>query len=230
MKKTAKKIIQDALDKHQKALSEYESKKLLACYGIPITAEILVTTAGQARKAAQTIGFPLAMKACSAQLLHKTESGAVALGITNPSDVQKTFEKLMAIEPAPDGILVQAMVSGKRELVAGSSRDPQFGPCIMLGIGGIFAEVMEDAAFRAIPFDRIEALDMTAELRSAKLLGAFRGEPPVDLENLADILLATGEIAKTHPAVAEIDINPLIVGPDGKCVAADGLVVLDVKD
>ncbi len=226
MKTPAKKIIQSALGKGQKTLSEHDSKQLLASYDIPVSAEILAPTAGKALEAAEAIGFPLAMKACSAQLLHKTESEAVALNITSLPEVQNTFEKLVRIEPALDGILVQAMVPGKRELVVGLNRDPQFGPCVMLGLGGIFTEVLEDTAFRAVPFDRVEALDMAAELRGSRLLGAFRGEPPVDLEKVADILLAVGEIALSHPEVAEIDINPLIVNPDGLCVAVDALVVL----
>ena len=227
MKTPAKKIIQSALDRGQKALSEHESKQLLASYGIPVTTEILAPTADKALKAAEAIGFPLAMKVCSPQLLHKTESHAVALNITSLSEVQDTFEKLVRIVPESDGILVQAMVPGKRELVVGLSRDPQFGPCVMLGIGGIFTEVLADTAFRAVPFDRVEALDMAAELRGSKLLDAFRGEPPVDLDKVADILLAIGDIARSHPEVAEIDINPLIVNPDGLCVAVDALVVLN---
>ncbi len=226
MKTPAKKIIQSALGKGQKALSEHESKQLLASYDIPVSPEILAPTADRAREAAESIGFPLAMKACSAQLLHKTESDAVALNITSLTEVQNTFERLASIAPAPDGVLVQAMVPGKRELVVGLNRDPQFGPCVMLGLGGIFTEVLEDTAFRAVPFDRVEALDMAAELRGSKLFGAFRSEPPVDLEKVADILLAVGEIALSHPEVTEVDINPLIVNPDGLCVAVDALVVM----
>lgn len=227
MQTDAKKITQDALEKGQKALSEHASKQLLAGYGIPVNAEILAPTADKARAAAEAIGFPLAMKACSPLLLHKSESGAVALNITGLTEVQDTFERLMRLAPAADGILVQAMVSGKRELVIGMHRDPQFGACVMLGLGGIFTEVLEDTAFRAVPFNRLEALDMVTELRSWKLFGAFRGAPPVDLEKVADILLAVGEIAVAHPEVAEIDINPLIVDPDGQCVAVDALVVLN---
>ncbi len=227
MKPTVKNIFQNARNMGQKILSEYESKQLLACYGIPVSAEILAPNAGKAIEAAEAIGFPLAMKACSAQLLHKTESDAISLNITSLPEVQNTFERLMRIAPAPDGVLVQAMVPGKRELVVGLNRDPQFGPCVMLGLGGIFTEVLADTAFRAVPFDRVEALDMVAELHGSKLFGAFRGEPPVDLEKVADILLAVGEIAWSHPGITEIDINPLIVNPDGLCVAVDALVVLD---
>jgi len=226
MKTPAKKIIQSALGKGQKTLSEYESKQLLKYYDIPVTAEILAMTGADALAAAGTIGFPLVMKACAPHLMHKTESGGVALNVGSESELQQVYRRLAAINPAPDGVLVQAMVAGHRELVVGMNRDPQFGPCVMLGLGGIFTELLDDTAFRAAPFDRAEALDMTAELRGSKIFGEFRGEPPVDLEKLADILLAVGNLATAHPQIAEIDINPLIINPTGQCVAADALVVL----
>ena len=229
MKAIAEEIIQKALHNRQKSLSEHESKKLLACYGIPVTAEILTTTAEEAITASKTIGFPLAMKACSAELMHKTESGAVALNVAGTTDLQRVFERLSAIEPGLDGILVQAMVPGKRELVVGLNRDAQFGPCVMLGFGGVFAEILDDTAFRAAPLDRTEALDMVSELRCSKIFDEFRGEPRVNLDKLADILTAVGEIATAHPEITEIDINPLIVNPDGQCVAVDALVVLAME-
>ncbi len=219
-------ITQNAIGKGQTSLSEHESKQLLALHAIPIPTERLVPTADKALEAAEAIGFPVALKACSAHLMHKTESNAVALNITGRQAVQNTFEKLMRIEPVPEGVLVQAMIPGRRELVVGLNRDPQFGPCVMLGLGGIFTEVLADTAFRAVPFDRVEALDMVAELRGSQIFSAFRGESPVDLEKVADVLLAVGEIARSHPEISEIDINPLIVDPDGRCVAADALVVL----
>jgi len=227
MPTSAIKIIEDALANGRPTLSEFESKKVLAEFGIPVTAETLTKTARQARAAADQIGYPVALKACSPKLLHKTESGGVALNIAGQTDLLQTFETLMAIDPTPDGILVQSMVAGKRELVVGFERDPQFGPCVMLGLGGVFTEVLADTAFRAAPFDRVEALDMVAELRSARIFDEFRGEPPVDLESLADSLLAVGEIAARFPQIIELDINPLLVNPEGRCVAVDALVVLD---
>ena len=227
MKTPADKIIQHAVDNGQKTLSEYESKRLLAGYAIPVTPEILATTPEEALAAAQKIGFPLAMKACAPHLMHKTESGGVVLNVSDEPALEKAYGRLAAVEPAPDGVLVQAMVPGRRELVVGMHRAPQFGPCVMLGLGGIFTELLADTAFRAVPFDRTEALDMAAELRGTKIFGDFRGEARVDLEMLADILLAVADLAAAHPQVAEIDINPLIVTPGGQCVAADALVVLN---
>ncbi len=227
MKTIAEEIIQKALRNRLKSLSEHESKKLLACYGIPVTTEILTTTAEEALAASKSIGFPLALKACSAGLLHKTDSGGVVLNVSSETDIKRVFEKLKAIVPEPDGILVQAMIPGKRELVVGLNRDAQFGPCVMLGLGGVFAEILEDIAFRAVPFDRAEALDMAAELRCSKIFAEFRGEPRVDLKQLANILMTIGDLSIAHEQIAEIDINPLIITPKGQCVAADALIVLD---
>jgi len=227
MPTTASKIIQDTLANRRHTLSEFESKQVLAEFGIPVATEVLAKTAREAREAADQIVYPVAMKACSPQLLHKTESGGVVLNITTQTDLQQTFESLKTIAPPPDGILVQAMVPGRRELVVGFNRDAQFGPCVMLGLGGIFTEVLADTAFRAAPFDRVEALDMMAELRSARIFDAFRGEPPVDREHLAETLLAVADIAVRFPQVSELDINPLLVNPEGRCVAVDALIVLD---
>jgi len=220
------KIIQAALANRRHTLSEFESKTVLAEFGIPVAAEVLTKTSREAREAAAQIGYPVALKACSPQLLHKTESGGVVLNITSQTDLQQTFEALMSIAPPPDGILVQAMVPGRRELVVGFNRDPQFGPCVMLGLGGIFTEVLADTAFRAAPFDRGEALDMMTELRNASIFDASRGESPVDLDSLAEILLAVGDLAVSHPQIAELDMNPLVITPEGRCVAVDALVVL----
>jgi len=227
MNVTAEKVLQNARRNRQKSLSEHESKKLLACYGVPVTPEILATTAGEAARASKTIGFPLVMKTCSADLMHKTESGAVALNVSSETEVKRLFERLTATTTDPDGVLVQAMVIGKRELVVGLNRDSQFGPCVMLGLGGVFTEILDDIAFRAAPFDSLEALDMVSELRCSKIFGEFRGEPRADLKSLATILMATGEIAIAHEQIAEIDINPLIINTDGQCVAADALIILE---
>ena len=220
------KIIQDALASGRYTLSEFESNNVLTEFGIPVAAHELAKTAREAREAADLIGYPVAMKACSPRLLHKTESGGVALHIGDQTQLQQTFETLMSIDPTPDGILVQAMVPGRRELVIGFNRDPQFGPCVMLGLGGIFTEVLADSTFRAAPFDRVEALDIVAELRHAHIFDEFRGEPPVDRQLLADCLLAVGTLAIQFPRIIELDINPLLVNPEGRCVAVDALIVV----
>jgi acetyl-CoA synthetase (ADP-forming) len=124
-----------------------------------------------------------------------------------------------------EGILVQEMIRGERELVVGLVRDPQFGPCVMFGLGGIFTEVLKDTSFRVAPLEKYDALQMMDEIRAKAILGPFRGKPPVDKDKLADILIAVGDIGMKYDQVKEIDINPLIIA-GAEPVAVDALVVL----
>ncbi len=216
-----------ALEKGQPALSEYESKKLLSLYGIPITREKLSHSAEEAISAAAELGFPVVLKACSPELMHKSEHGCIELNLRSERDVREAYERISrSIDLKLDGILVQEMVSGQRELVVGLTRDPQFGPCIMLGIGGIMTEVFEDTAFRMAPLEMTEAKDMTEELRFKAIFGAFRGQKPVDMEMLCRTLIAVGRIGLELEAVSELDINPMIIAPEGRVVAVDALVLL----
>lgn len=219
-------LIKSAVDSGKRALSEFDSKKLLAHFGVEITNEGLASSADEAVELAGRLGSAVAMKACSAYLMHKSEAGAVRLGLSDPQDIRKTFDELMAIQDGLDGVLIQEMASGNRELVLGLNRDPQFGPCVMLGLGGIFAEVLSDTAFRAAPLDMVEAKDMCQQLRSKAVLGAFRGQEPADLDALCRSLVALGRIGIEYPQVAEIDINPVIIDRQGKIKAVDALVVL----
>jgi len=220
-------LIRVAATNGAKALSEYTAKQVLESYGISITREILVQTRAEALAAAQTIGYPVVAKACAAELMHKSEAGAVAIGIQDETALQKAYDRIVASVGAPlEGVLIQEMVSGPRELVVGLTRDPQFGPCVMLGLGGVLTEALKDVVFRVAPFDRIEALDMMAELRAQALLGCFRGQAAADRHALADTLVAIGRIGIDHAQVAEIDINPIIIAPDGRIKAVDALIVL----
>jgi succinyl-CoA synthetase beta subunit len=220
-------LINVALDKGQKALSEYESKQFLNAYGIPITREALATSPEDAVSAAETIGYPVALKACSPQLMHKSESGVIELGIKDESGVKSAFQKISGLVNSDlDGILVQEMISGQRELVMGLNRDPQFGPCVMFGLGGILTEVLNDTAFRVAPIDEIDALDMISEIRSRAILEAFRGQAPADQKALCNSLIALAEIGLKYESIAEIDVNPMIIIPDGRVVAVDALVIM----
>jgi succinyl-CoA synthetase beta subunit len=220
-------IIGPAIRIGQKALSEYDAKRFLSGHGIPVAEMRLCRTPEKAAESAAAIGWPVVVKACSPDLLHKSEHGAVHLNLASGEAVKQACRQLAAGGHTDiDGYLVEAMLCGRRELVAGMTRDPQFGPCVMLGAGGVFTEVLDDTVFRVAPFERSEALEMITELRSGKMLGDFRGEAAVDRHMLAGILLALGEIGTTCDNVAEIDINPLIVHPDGNLTAADALVVL----
>ncbi len=220
-------IIQSALDQGQEALSEYDSKKVLASYGIPITREGLARDGAEALSMAEGLGYPVALKACSSRMLHKSEHGAVLLNLADSTAVREGYRLIVERTAASiDGVLVQEMVPGNRELLLGLIRDPQFGPCVMLGIGGVFTEVLEDTAFRVAPLGHGDAEDMARELRASALLGAFRGQSPADLETLSLSLEALGRIGMEQDSVAEIDVNPAIISPAGGIIAVDALIIL----
>jgi acetyl-CoA synthetase (ADP-forming) len=217
--------IAQALERGSASLAEFEAKQLLAQYGIPVTREKEVSGLQDALRAAAEIGYPVALKGSGEGLLHKTEKGLVRLDLKNERDVQEAYTVLTGA-PGVANVLVQEMIKGQRELVAGLTRDPQFGPCVMFGLGGIFTEVLKDVAFRVAPLNRREARQMMEDLRGREILGAVRGMPPVDREALAGILIALGKIGLENPAVREIDINPLTVQPNGRPIAFDALIVL----
>ena len=191
--------------------------------------EALVSTPGEAEEAADQIGYPVVLKLCGAAIAHKTERGLVRLGLRDAAGVHAAAGELLAAARPEDGdvaLLVAQMVSGARELIAGFVRDNEFGPCVMLGIGGIFTEALGDVAFRLAPLDAADAADLIDDLANQALLGAVRGEPPVDREVLARILLALAEVGGGDGRIRSIDLNPLIV-TDGVPVAVDALVELD---
>ncbi len=222
--------IEAAIAKGQTTLSEFQSKQLLGSLGIPVTKEALVQDADEAILAAEHIGYPVVLKACSWELMHKSELGCIELKLTNPQAVQQAYNRICEKIKIPlEGILVQEMVEGQRELVAGLSRNPQFGPCVMLGFGGVMAEVIKDTVFRVAPFDKTEALDMIQDLKSRPMLDAFRGQKPADLDAICQTLTALGQLGQKEKSIAEIDINPLIISPDGSVKAVDALIILEKK-
>jgi len=193
--------------------------------------EALVATPGDAVAAAEEIGYPVVVKLCGAAIAHKTERGLVKLGLSDAAAVEAAAEEVLAeIQPGDGdgdvGLLVGSMVSGARELIAGFVRDDEFGPCVMLGIGGIFAEALGDVAFRLVPLDAGDAADLIDDLANQALLGPVRGEPPVDRQALIRILLALAEVGDGDDRIRSIDLNPLIVA-GGVPVAVDALVELD---
>ena len=224
-------LIRSAQEKGDPALSEYKSKQMLKAYGIPVTRETLVQSPGEAAAAAGALGYPVVVKACSPRLMHKSEAGAVAVGIQDEAALLQAYDRILAAVGQPlEGMLIQEMVRGSRELVVGLTRDAQFGPCVMLGLGGVLTEVLNDTAFRVAPFDVDEALDMMVELRSKRMLDHFRGQAPADRQTLAQALVAVGRMALENEAIAEIDINPLIIDPQGRLMAVDALIVLQTPD
>ncbi len=221
------KIIDTALNEGRSTLSEYESKQVLASYGVPVTPEELVINPEDLSQAIHKIGYPLVMKGCAAEIAHKTERGLIRLDVRNEDEAQTAFKEITAaMDGAEKAVLVQQMIKGQRELVVGLTRDPQFGPCVMFGLGGIFTEILEDTSFRVAPIEKRDALEMIQEIKAHKILEAIRGMEPVDKDMLADILIEIGRLGIENEAVKEIDINPLIISR-GKPVAVDALVVLD---
>ena len=220
-----KELLRQAIDQGQKALSEYDAKMVLKESGIPVTREVLATSEEEAVAAARDLGFPLVLKGVSPTLLHKSESGMVKLNIGSEEQVRKAYGEITEAGMELDGVLVQEMVKGNRELVMGLLRDPSFGPCVMFGLGGIFTEVLKDVTFRIAPFDHQDALEMIGELKAGQILDEFRGNPAIDRDHLAEILVAMGNLGLNFPEIEEVDVNPLIV-TGNRVVAVDALVVL----
>jgi acyl-CoA synthetase (NDP forming) len=221
----ARQLIREALRAGATALSEYDSKRLLAAYGLPVVQERLACTPEAALAAAADLGYPVALKACSAALSHKTEGGLVELGITDPASLRRVAVGLQARAPAGSALLVQQMVAGRRELVVGLVRDPGLGPVVMLGLGGIFAEALADVSYRMAPLAAADVAPMVAQLAGWRIFGPYRGMPAVDIEALAAWLIGLGQIGLQHPEVQQLDVNPLIVC-GSQPVAVDALVVL----
>jgi acetyl-CoA synthetase (ADP-forming) len=218
-------LISEALKKGQSTLSEYGSKQILAYFGIPVCREAIAYDVDSAAPEAERIGFPIALKACGAGLTHKTELGGVVLNIRSQKELKGEGERLLGIRGC-EALLVQEMVHGHRELTCGLSRNRLFGPCIMFGLGGVLTEILEDVIFRLAPITPSVAREMVQDIRSRRILEAVRGEAAVDIEALAKTLVTLGEIALQHEAIAEVDINPLRIRPDGKPVSVDALVVV----
>jgi acyl-CoA synthetase (NDP forming) len=210
-------------------MSERDSKTLLAEFGVPLAPERLVADAVAAGDAADELGYPVVAKLNGDAIAHKTERGLVRLRLGDRKAVEQAAADLLAAARPEDGevgVLVAPMIDGTRELIAGVVRDPQFGPTVMFGLGGILAEAIADVVFRPAPLDAVTAAEMIDDLETRQLLAAWRGEAAVDREQLVELLVGLGRLAAQRPDVISVDINPLIVGPSGALVAVDGLVEL----
>ncbi len=220
-------MIREALDAGRSALDEAESKRLLAAWGIPVVEERVAADEEECVLAARSIGYPVVLKALGSSVLHKTERGLVRLGLTSDDELRWAARRVAAVLAGePFSYLLQPQVEGQREFLLGLSRDPALGPVIAFGVGGVLAEALDDVCLRLAPLAPGDAEEMLHELRSQRLLEAFRGEDAVDLHAVAAALLGLSDLAGARPEVAEVDVNPLRVRPDGSVVAVDGLVAL----
>jgi len=208
-------------------LSEAASKQLLVPFGVPFAQERECSTQVQAIEAANQIGFPVVIKLSGNHIAHKTERGLVRLNITDAIKAEQACTDLMALVTSADGevsFLVAEMVKGDRELIVGVINDPQFGYMVALGIGGIFAEAIDDVVLRPLPVTFDEAMQMIDEVHHQSIIGAFRGSQPIYREQLANVLTSMGEVCAAHPEIESLDINPLIARNDGSLVAVDALI------
>ncbi len=205
-------------------IGDAEARDILEAYCIPIPGSKLCRTAEEAVAFAEEAGYPVVMKIASPDILHKTDIGGVRLNIQSAPDVRDSFDLMTfrAMRHMPDaeiwGCLVQQQVRGGKEVIVGMNRDPQFGPLMMFGLGGIYVEALKDVAFRIAPFSRDEAREMMREIRSFNLLRGVRGEPPSDIEASTDTLLKLSQLVTDFPEVVEMDINPLMIFEEGKGV------------
>jgi succinyl-CoA synthetase beta subunit len=210
-------------------LHEYISKEVLRAWGIPIPEGRLTRTVTEALEVAEQIGYPVALKVQAAELVHKTEVGGIMLDVNDPASLSSAYkdlyERIINLVPAKqlDGILVETMAAPGIEVALGIRRDPTWGPIMLVGLGGIWIEVLRDIVVGPAPLNEQEALELIKQLRAYPLLIGVRGRPPSDLASLAKVMVRLGRLALAHvDTVEEIDLNPLILYPIGK-----GLLVVD---
>jgi acetyl coenzyme A synthetase (ADP forming)-like protein len=214
-------------------IGDAEARRVMEAYGIPVPQSRLAGTAEEAVRLAEEIGFPVVLKIASPDILHKTDIGGIKLDVRTPADVRDAFDLLTyrAQRYMPEaeiwGCQVQEMVGGGREVILGMNRDPQFGPLMMFGLGGIYVEALKDVTFRIAPFSHDEARAMLTEIRAVNLLRGVRGEPAADLEAIVDVLLRLSQLVTDFPEIVEMDINPLMVFEKGRgAISVDMRLVL----
>jgi acetyltransferase len=224
----------DLLAAGDKSLSEHQSKALLDLYGIPVTREQVARSSQEAVRLAGEIGFPVVLKIDSPDILHKSEAGAIRLGVNSQEEVIRFYDEIIENTETHNpnarinGVLVQEMIRDGTEVMIGVSQDPQFGPTIAFGLGGIFVEVLKDISLRVAPLSSADAEQMVKEIKGYPILTGVRGKRRSDIKAIVDVLLRISKLAKDwEDTISEIDINPLIVFDEGHGVkAADALVVL----
>jgi len=211
-----------------KSISEDEAKNIFKLFHIPVVEEKKETNVNRILDACKKTGFPVVLKGIGANILHKTESGLVRVGLNSEDQILDAVKEMKkSAEDDIEAFLIQPLVSGKREFVAGMFKDPQFGPVIMFGLGGVLTEALKDIVFKIAPLNDVDMDDMFEQLSSKRLLNDFRGEKAVDKQAVKTILKGLSDMALAYPEIKEIDINPLIIQPDGSPVAVDGLIVLE---
>jgi acyl-CoA synthetase (NDP forming) len=224
-------VIDNARSQGRTLLTEVESKQVLQQAGIPVAVAVLALDARAAAKAAQAMGFPAVLKVVSPDVAHKSDVGGVRLGLESKEDVERAFDEIMdavrAAQPDAriDGVAVQRMAPPGTEVIVGMSKDPQFGPVMMFGLGGILVEVLKDVAFRIVPLEPKDAREMVREIKGFPVLEGVRGQPPADVAALENLILKLSDFIEDHPEIEELDLNPVFAYPDG-VLAVDARIVV----
>ena len=212
------------------ALLEEEGQQILRSYGFPLPKSMLAKTEEDAVNAAKEIGYPVVMKIASPQIIHKSDAGGVKVGLSNDKELQSASNEIIKNAKEYDknavikGVLIVEMVNGGKELIIGSKLEPGFGPVIMLGMGGIYVEILKDVTFRLAPVTELEANDMISSIKTQKLLMGVRGEKPSDLKNLSECIQRLSQLVTDFNEIKELDMNPVLVMEEG-----EGCKILDVR-
>jgi acyl-CoA synthetase (NDP forming) len=228
---TLTEAIERARSQGRTVLTEIESKQVLAAAGIPVAEARLAATADEAASAADAVGYPVVLKIVSPDITHKSDVGGVKVGLGSADAVREAFEAIVAAATAaePDakieGVAVQKMAAAGTEVIIGMSKDPQFGPVLMFGLGGVLVEVLKDVAFRIVPLEERDARQMIEEIEGFPVLQGVRGGPPADLGALRKLLLDLSAFVEANPQVEELDLNPVFAYPDG-AIAVDARIVV----
>jgi acyl-CoA synthetase (NDP forming) len=228
-------VIDNARSQGRTLLTEVESKQILHDAGIPVALAVLARSGGDAAKAAEKTGFPAVLKIVSPDVAHKSDVGGVKLGLESKEDVEAAFEEIAAAVKAAqpkaqiEGVAVQKMAPAGTEVIVGMSKDPQFGPVMMFGLGGILVEVLKDVAFRIVPLEPKDAREMVREIKGFPVLEGVRGQPPADLAALEKLILQVSDFVEAHPEIDELDLNPVFAYPDGVLAVDARIVVASAK-
>jgi acyl-CoA synthetase (NDP forming) len=228
----ANKIITNALKNGRTVLTEVESKQLVASAGIPVVETKLAKTKAEAIEISKSMGFPVVLKIVSPDIIHKSDIGGVKLNLTNATQVGKAYTEIMAAAKKANkkadihGVSVQKMAKPGVEVIMGMSKDAQFGPVLMFGLGGVFVEVLKDVAFRIVPLTRRDASQMIREIKGYPILEGYRGQEPANVTALEDLLLKLSEFVDKTPQIKELDLNPIFAYKD-RAVAVDARVILE---
>jgi acetyl-CoA synthetase (ADP-forming) len=218
--------------KEKRNLTEAEAYELLSNYGIPVPTYSVASSEEEAVQASDSLGFPLVMKIVSPDIMHKTDIGGIKMNIINSPQVRESYKNIICNvrknkpEARINGMLLYKQAPKGVEVIVGMIRDPQFGPTVMFGLGGIFIEILKDVAFRVCPVERTDIEEMLTEIEGIKMLQGYRGQPRRDVNAIIDIILEISRLALDYPVVKGIDLNPILVYEKGALVV-DAKVLLN---